>query len=45
MLPRRLLDEQLLAGGLVLVQHALARIDHPGAQVENGGGEERAEGS
>lgn len=28
-LAARLLHEQLLAGGLVLVQHALPRIDHP----------------
>lgn len=29
-LAAQLLDKQLLAGGLVLVQHALPRIDHPG---------------
>lgn len=45
-LPRGLLDVQLLAGRLVLVQHALARIDHPGAQTRTdegwgGWGEER----
>lgn len=38
----RLLHEQLLARGLVLVQHALPRVDHPGGD-RMGGGEKKGE--
>lgn len=36
-----LLHKQLLAGGLVLVQHALPRIDHPGGGGRGGERERR----
>lgn len=39
----RLLHEQLLARGLVLIQHALARIDHPWKEEEAAGRKVRTE--